>query len=168
MAKTKTIGAHKYLREKLSVPDDTPIVDAKQDLPITVMRQDVRWATQKEPSNCGYARAICRETGARKSVVYRTSTYLLTEREDKPVVLRYLTNDDMRVFTKHFDRTGRMAEHEVTLKAPRTSQRLPNKRKRDAEYKAKVKSGEHVIVPRGPQEKKHLRNLRPRLIEDHA
>lgn len=159
----------KNLADKFGIPYDTPLVDAVQDLPgVKVTRQDVRWATPKEPTNCGYARAICRTTGATKSAVYRHSTYLLTERDGAPCVVRYQTHEDMRVYTKHFDRTGRMAEQEVTLRAPCQSMGLAYKRKHDEDYKKRVASGEHVIKPRGAQSRAPVRGLRPRLAEDHS
>lgn len=164
MARPKQTGAHTILCELFGTPKGTKVIDAVQDMDITVTKQDVRRATPKDPTNCGYARAICRQTGAAKAEVYRGSTYLLTERDGAPVILRYQTNDDMRVILSRFDLNKRMAEHTIKLRAPKGTQTLKELRKRNVRYREAIKNGEHVPEPRGPQDKRVIASLRPTLM----
>lgn len=149
---------------ELGLPDDTPIYDAKKDLEITVERQDVRTAKPRDPLHCGYANAICRQTGAPAAAVRRWATYIATERYGKPAILRYITSHDMRIILSRFDRTEKMAAHTEVLKAPTLSCQLETMARYQRKRKADIKAGKRDYNPTGPQRPHHpINNLRPRL-----
>lgn len=154
---------HEAICIELGVPFDTPVSDAKKDLDITVEAIDIRRAKTRDPQNCGYANAICRQTGAPKAAVRRYATYVLTERYGKPHILRYITHEDARIILSRFDRTGKMVTHEMTLKAPPPSQQLEVKREHMRRYHKAVAAGEREVTPTGPQVRPKIKNLRPRL-----
>lgn len=149
---------------ELGLPDDTPIFDAKKDLDITVERQDVRYAKPRDPLHCGYANAICRQTGASAAAVRRWATYIATERYGKPAILRYITSHDMRVILSRFDRTEKMASHTETLRAPTISVQLETMARYQRKRAADIKSGKRAVNHTGPQRPHSpVQNLRPRL-----
>jgi ribosomal protein L25 (general stress protein Ctc) len=168
MAKPKHFGSLNNLCDVLGVPRNTSIVDAVQDLDINVTKRDVREATPRNPLNCGYACAIRRQTGAPAAAVMRGQAYILIERDEKPVILRYNTNGDMHTMLTTFDVAGVMAEHEVTLRAPSPKSTLKAKRKYNKEYRAAVAAGERTPEGYGPQKKlpkKVIKAMRPRLSQ---
>jgi hypothetical protein len=69
----------------------------------------------------------------------------------------------MRAILGRFDAGKGMATHDVTLQAPRGCYVLERERAIKRVYNAKIKSGEHVPQPYGPQPR-DPRHLRPRLL----
>lgn len=160
----KTAFGYVAIAKELGLDPDIPVLDATEDLQITVTKADLRKAKPEDAHSCGYAMAICRQLGVTDVWVYRHTTLVLSTLRGKPVLYRYLTTDDMKLQLNRYDLNKRMPEHSVVAKAPTGSYTMERKRERARDYARAVKSGERV--PRARTKEylfDPLHHLRPRM-----
>lgn len=156
-----TYTGYRRICDAVGMPYGTPIIDATEDLELTVTKADVRKAKPKDPRNCGYAQALCRTLGVTNVAVTRHSTLVVGKKDRKDTIFRYRTTDDMRLLLSRFDLNGRMPEHTIVVKAPTGSYRRDARNEHDAEYRQRVKDGTHTPQPKEHFNTDPLEQLRP-------
>lgn len=128
-------------------PKGLPIIDATEDLVVTVTAADVRKAVPMSPTKCALANAACRMKGVARAQFNKAITYLVFG--DK--ILRFETPESATREMVAIDRGGAFAEGEYVLKRVSKSNRLDrdNTGRKGGGYNGKAKSAatpRHVTV----------------------
>jgi hypothetical protein len=125
-----------------------PVVDAKKELRVFILPDDVRNACPKDADSCVFALACKRACGASRVLFFRTIAYVeLPDKSGKMRVERFMISDDMKELISRFDRGLPVQENAgFTLLVPKPSKTLDNIRKVSANNQRKRAEG--VLVSR--------------------
>lgn len=103
--------------------DGIIVEDGKKPLVLNIKEADCKTG-KRDPAGCAAAKAACRVDGVLEARVYRTRTYLLTQKNGKKSWQRYITPDAIRNELIAFDRGGTFEPDDYTLAVVSESQRL--------------------------------------------
>jgi hypothetical protein len=133
---------------------DCEVIDAKKDLRVMILPDDVKGAKRKDPAECVFARACMRSFRSKKMLFYRSTAYVeLPDKNGKKRVERFIMDASMRSLVAAFDRGDTVIpEAGFVLKAPSPNRRL------DAQLKARRQSTERrrllngeLLYPKRPE-----------------
>jgi hypothetical protein len=126
---------------------DLEVRDAKADLRIPVIAEDVKKAKRRDPERCVLAQACMREFASSAVVFFKSRAYVdLVGDDGVRRVERFIVNGAAREVVEAFDREepvpagGRW----LVLKAPGKSMTLDAQRKLNRQYRAAVRRGEYT------------------------
>lgn len=107
--------------------DGINVVDANEELEVTITPNDVRLGKKKQAHECAAARALCREHHAEAAIVHLSRAYV----KKNGTWYRYSVPPMLRSEVVAFDRGGNFEPGDYTLKTIQTTVRLdaPVKRK---------------------------------------
>ena len=84
-----------------------PVKDAKANLTIVVIAEDVKGATRKDPSCCAFAQA-CKRLFKGQAIFYKKIAYIeLPDEDGNRYVHRYKLTASAMEFVAEYDRTGK-------------------------------------------------------------
>lgn len=96
------------------------VVDATQDLEISITKNDVTNSRKKDPNNCAAARAIKREYKCKEVAVFLSRTFV----KNRNKWVRYITPASISREITSFDRGASFEPGEYSLKRPCDAQKL--------------------------------------------
>jgi hypothetical protein len=148
---------------KKSIPrtyEGLPVVDADEDMTLTVTPSDVAGSKKADPADCAAARSLKRTLHA-EARVYLTRTYIKTE--DGKAWVRFLTPMSVGREIVSFDRGSQFECGTYVVKAPVSTQRLGawrgKKNTRPVESGRKM-TPRHTTVAVRAFDKAHLAQLK--------
>jgi hypothetical protein len=143
--RTFTCGMRHETKDKAAteirrVWGDLDVVDAKSDLRVFILPEDVAKATPKDPAACVFAQACRRTFGAKKVLFFRTVAYVeLPDDHGKRRVERFIMNSSMRDLIDRWDR-GKdiIPDGGFLLRAPSRANTFDAERVRKQQEKARA------------------------------
>jgi hypothetical protein len=119
------------------------VIDAEKDIILEVLREDVKYASLKNPASCAVART-CKRQGYSEARIHISRVYL--KRNGGNVWDRYIVPSRLRTEIISFDRGGRFVPGSYALMAPKNSQKLRAEHKPRIQQKGKGKKIPHIAV----------------------
>lgn len=116
-----------------------PVMDAKANLTIVVIADDVKGATRKDPSCCAFAQA-CKRLFKGSAVFYKKIAYIeLPDEDGTRYVHRYKLTQSAMDMIAEYDRTGKFpAGVGVNLLKPAKSSTLETMRRYHKRHQEKI------------------------------
>jgi hypothetical protein len=135
------------------------VVDANEELEVTITKRDIQLGKTKSAHECAAARALCREHHADAAIVHFSRAYI--RKNDK--WYRYAVPPMLRSEVVAFDRGGRMEPGDYTLKPVQPTVRL------DAPIRRKTwpRNGSRPQNGNRPKKPNHMvTGVRNRMVSD--
>lgn len=113
---------------------DSVVIDAKKDLRLIPLPEDVATAKKSDPSHCIFANTCRRVLHCNRVLIFRTVAYVEVPRIGKePIIERFYLNDAARDLIDRFDKDkGLSGDTEFVLRAPPPARTLNNRIKYEA------------------------------------
>lgn len=114
---------------------DLPIVDAKNDMRLVILHDDISKAKRQDFENCVFARACKRQYDSKKVLLMRTIAYIsIPNEEGEQRVERFIISTKGRELIKKYDKGEKIEPGtSFVFKAPSPSMTLEAKRKKSIE-----------------------------------
>lgn len=133
------------------------VIDAKEDVSITIRPIDTKVGGRKRPGGCIVAKVAERSPKCLKAEVYRGRVYL-----ERPTHWdRYMTGDPLRTEIIAFDRGGRFEPGRYKIKAPSGSETVEARRRAHV-VKRTARVDDRPSKARNPRKVHVVGGIRPR------
>jgi hypothetical protein len=115
----------KVINTKSRFYNGIPVRDARADMFVQPLSEDIQQAVQGDPENCAYARCIKRTMHSQTVFIYKNVAYIQTLDEDgNPLIQRWIISQRARRYIKAFDQGETIREGGFWFQAPRGSKTL--------------------------------------------